>query len=227
MEWYKIWLHTLESCPLHCLPTVLSFFFKFYLFIYLFIYLWLCWVFISVRGLSLVAASGGHSSSRCAGLSLSRPLLLRSTGFRCAGSVVVVHGPSRSAACGIFPDRARTRVPCIGRQILNHCAPREAPTVLSWSYFFLCCPCPSLDYTPREEIYPGRKLWFVSLRVHRAQTTAVPYDIFISLCTHLRTGLCKNLSVSIVVFRLTCHISSMNLLGIWGILLFSSPFSVP
>ena len=47
------------------------------LFIYLFIYyFWLCWVFVSVRGLSLVVARGGHSSSRCAGLSLSRPLLL-------------------------------------------------------------------------------------------------------------------------------------------------------
>ena len=46
------------------------------LFLKLFIYyLWLCWVFISVRGLSLVAASGGHSSSRCAGLSFSQPLL--------------------------------------------------------------------------------------------------------------------------------------------------------
>ena len=42
---------------------------------YVFIYFWLCWVFVSVRGLSLVAASGGHSSSRCAGLSLSRPLV--------------------------------------------------------------------------------------------------------------------------------------------------------
>ena len=42
-----------------------------YLFIYLFIYFRLCWVFVSVQGLSLVAASGGHSSSRCAGLSLS------------------------------------------------------------------------------------------------------------------------------------------------------------
>ena len=29
----------------------------------LFIYFWLCWVFVSVRGLSLVAASGDHSSS--------------------------------------------------------------------------------------------------------------------------------------------------------------------
>ena len=26
---------------------------------FLFIYLWLCWVFVSVRGLSVVAASGG------------------------------------------------------------------------------------------------------------------------------------------------------------------------
>ena len=42
---------------------------------FLFIYFWLCWVFVSVRGLSLVAASGGHSSSRCAGLSLSWPLV--------------------------------------------------------------------------------------------------------------------------------------------------------
>ena len=83
-------------------------FFK--LFIYLFIYLWLCWV-VSVRGLSLVAASGGHSSSRCAGLSLSWPLLLRSTGSWCAGSAIVAHGPSRSAACGIFPDQGSNPCP--------------------------------------------------------------------------------------------------------------------
>ena len=72
---------------------------------YLFIYLWLCWVFVSVRGLSLVAASGSHSSSRCVGLSLSWPLLLWSTGSRRAGSVIVGHGPSCSVACGIFPDQ--------------------------------------------------------------------------------------------------------------------------
>ena len=79
-------------------------------FIYLFIYFWLCWVFVSVQRLSPVAASGGHSSSRCAGLSLSRPLPLWSTGSRRAGSVVVAHGPSCSAACGIFPDRGTN--PC-------------------------------------------------------------------------------------------------------------------
>ena len=64
-----------------------------------------------MRGLSLVAASGGHSSSRCVGLSLSRPLLLRSTGSRRTGSVVVAHGPSCSAACGIFPEQGSNPCP--------------------------------------------------------------------------------------------------------------------
>ena len=87
-----------------------SILFIYLLFIYLF-YFWLCWVFVSVRGLSQVAASWGHSSSWCAGLSLLRPLLLRSTGSRCAGSVVVAHRPSCSAACGIFPDQGSNTCP--------------------------------------------------------------------------------------------------------------------
>ena len=77
----------------------------FFFFLIFFIYLWLCRVFVSVRGPSPAAASGGHSSSRCAGLPLLRPLPLRSTGSRCAGSAIVAHGPSRSAACGILPDQ--------------------------------------------------------------------------------------------------------------------------
>ena len=93
-----------------------SYFFFFFIFkrivyfVYLFIYFWLCWVFVSVWGLSLVVASGGHYSSRCADLSLSRPLLLRSTGSRRAGSVIVAHVPSCSVACGIFPDQGSN--PC-------------------------------------------------------------------------------------------------------------------
>ena len=94
----------------------LCFFFLFFFLIskasfFKFIYLWLCWVFVSVRGLSLVAASEGHSSSRCAGLSLSRRLLLRSTGSRRAGSVVVAHGLSCSVACGILPDQGSNPYP--------------------------------------------------------------------------------------------------------------------
>ena len=57
------------------LLSCLCFLFFFFLILFI-IYLWLCWVFVSVRGLSPVAASGGHSSSRCAGLSLSRPLVV-------------------------------------------------------------------------------------------------------------------------------------------------------
>ena len=121
-----------------CIGRQILFFF-FYKFIYLFIHFWLCWVFVSVRGLSLVVASGGHSSSRCAGLSLSRPLLLRSTGSRRSGSEIVAHGPSCSAACGILPDQGSSPSPLHwqadsqplrhqgspGRQILKHCTTRE------------------------------------------------------------------------------------------------------
>ena len=58
-----------------------------------------------MRGFSPAVASGGHSSSLCAGLSPSRPLPLRSTGSRRAVSATVAHGPSRSAARGILPDQ--------------------------------------------------------------------------------------------------------------------------
>ena len=89
------------------------FFFLKILIVSIFIYFYFClrWVFVSVRGLSLVAASGGHSSSRCTGLFLSWPLLLRSTGSRRTGSVAVAHGPSCSAACGIFPDQGLNPCP--------------------------------------------------------------------------------------------------------------------
>ena len=86
----------------------LKFFLNFYLFIYLF---------MAVLGLRFCARAfsscgkWGHSSSRCAGLSLSLPLLLRSTGSRHAGSVVVAHGLSCSTACGIFPDQGSNPCP--------------------------------------------------------------------------------------------------------------------
>ena len=101
---------------------------------YLLIIFWLCWVFVSVRGLSLVAASGGHSSSRCAGLSLLWPLSLRSTGSRRAGSVVVAHGPSCSAACGIFPDQGSNPCPLhwqAASQPLRH---QGSPTVRTFHH---------------------------------------------------------------------------------------------
>ena len=107
------------SCTFHATGNILFFLRRHFLFlkifIYLFIYLFI--YFLAVLGLrfcvrfSLAAASGDHSSSRCVGLSLSRSLLLRSTGSRRAGSVVVAHGPSCSTACGIFPDQGSN--PCL------------------------------------------------------------------------------------------------------------------
>ena len=51
-------------------------------------------LFIAVRGPLTIAAS-----------------LFGSTGSRRAGSVVVAHGPSCSAACGIFPDQGSNPCP--------------------------------------------------------------------------------------------------------------------
>ena len=64
------------------------------------VYFWLPWVFIAA--LSLVAVNGGYSFFRCTDFSLPWLLLLRNTGPRC---IVVAHGLSCPAACGIFPDQ--------------------------------------------------------------------------------------------------------------------------
>ena len=111
-----------------CLP--ITFFLNLFLFLFFFFIITLSFFFFLiyflavlglrfVRGLSPVAASGGHSSSRCgdrsssrcAGLSPSRPLQLRGTGSRRAGSAIVAHGPSRSVACGILPDQGSNPCP--------------------------------------------------------------------------------------------------------------------
>ena len=49
------------------------------------VFSWLCWVFVAVRGLSLVVVSGGYSLLRCAAFSLRWLFLLRNTGSRRAG----------------------------------------------------------------------------------------------------------------------------------------------
>ena len=88
------------------LPFQFRYLLFFKLFIYLFIYLFLAVLGLCFRARAFSSCGKrGHSSSQCVGLSLSRPLLLRSTGSRRAGSVVVAHRPSCSAACRIFPDQ--------------------------------------------------------------------------------------------------------------------------
>ena len=100
-----------------------------FIFIYLFIYL-----FLAVLGLRFCAwafsscGEQGHSSSRCMSLSLLRPLLLRSTGSRGAGSVVTAHGPRCSAAHGIFPDQGSNPCPlhwqADSQPLCHHGSPR-------------------------------------------------------------------------------------------------------
>ena len=93
------------------------------LFKHLFIDFWLLQVIIAACGLSLVAASGSCSLVWCVGFSLCgfsccrtqapgvgafvvAALWLQSTGL-----VVVAHGHSRPATCGIFLDQGSKRYP--------------------------------------------------------------------------------------------------------------------
>ena len=130
--------------------------------IYLFIYLFMAVLGLRfVRGPSLIVASGDHSSSQCAGLPLSWPLLLPSTGSKRAGSVIVAHGPAAPRHVGSSQTRARTRVPCIGRQTPNHCATREALV-----FFF--------DWAQLLS-----SLSFMDLRTSEVTITAKPMDPFL------------------------------------------------
>ena len=133
----------------HSSLMLCSFFLQSFFFInlfYIFIYFWLHWVFIAACGLSLVVASRGYSLLQCAGFSLWWLLLLQSMGSRHAGfsscgmwaQQLWLTGSRAQAQqlwrtglvapqhVGSSRTRVRTRVPCIGRQILNHCATREA-----------------------------------------------------------------------------------------------------
>ena len=124
-----------------------------------------------MRGLSLVAASGGHSSSRCAGhsssrcagLSLSQPLLLRGTGSRRTGSVVWLTGLVAPWHVGSSQTRARTCVPCIGRQILNHCATREALLIFFFNLFLFIYGCVGSSFLCEGFL----QLWQVGATLHR------------------------------------------------------------
>ena len=88
-------------------------------------------LFIAVRGPLTIAAS-----------------LVWSTGSRRAGSVVVAHGPSCSAACGIFPDQGTNPCPLhwqADSQPLRHQGSPSFFLFLIYFYLFLavmgllCC----------------------------------------------------------------------------------------
>ena len=121
------------------MPT--SLFFYIYKFIYLFIFIFGC------VGSSFLC--GGFLQLRRAGATLhrgARASHLR--GLSCCGAQAPdaqaqqlwLTGLVAPRHVGSSQTRARTRVPCIGRQTLKHCATREAPTSLFQLRKFQACP---------------------------------------------------------------------------------------
>ena len=55
-------------------------------------------------------------------------------------------GPAAPWHVGSSQTRARTRVPCIGRQILNHCATREAPNHFKKQFLFSWILSVTIEY---------------------------------------------------------------------------------
>ena len=103
-------------------------------FIYLFIYFWLCWVLGSREG-SLQLRQAGATLHRGAGTALHRGARAshHRSPSRCGAQApdaqaqqLWLTGPAAPRHAGSPQTRARTRVPRTSRQILNHCATREA-----------------------------------------------------------------------------------------------------
>ena len=134
--WLPFWFYSFSNsdCSISLIPGVVYLFYLlfrknfscFKKVIYLCIYFWVHGVFVATRR-PPVAAGGASSLLWCVGFSLRWLLSSQSTGSRCTGEVVVAHGLSCPAACDIFPDQGSNPCPCIGRQILIHCATREGP----------------------------------------------------------------------------------------------------
>ena len=92
-----------------------------------------------VQGLSLVAASGGHPFIVVRGplfiavrgpLTIAAPPVVGAQAPDAQAQQLWLTGPVAPRHVGSSQTRARTRVPCISRQILNHCATREAPSTV-------------------------------------------------------------------------------------------------
>ena len=90
-------------------------------FFFFLIYFWLCWVLVATHGLSsscgqrgplLVAVHGSLTTVASPAAEARGPQqpwhassAAAARGLQSTGSAALVHGPSRSAACGIFPDQ--------------------------------------------------------------------------------------------------------------------------
>ena len=123
------------------------FFFNNFLNLFIYFYFWLPWVFVAACGLFSGCVEWGLLFVAVCGLLIGWLLLLQSTGSRRVGfsscgtwaQQLWLTGSRAQAQklwhtglvaprhVGSSRTRARTRVPCTGRQILNCCATREVP----------------------------------------------------------------------------------------------------
>ena len=136
------------------------------LFIYLFSF-WLCWVFVAVRRLSLVATSRGYFPSQCPGLSVW------SAGSRRVASVAAARGLS---SCGAPAQ--------LSRGMWDHPGPGIKPMSLALQGRFLTtgppgkpfCVCSACSYS-QGQLGEG----------HTAIFRMISYSC-IRLCSHLNAN---------------------------------------
>ena len=102
-------------------------------------------VFVSVRGLSPVAGERGPLFIAVRGpLTVAASLCCGAQAPDAQAQQLWLTGPVAPRHAGSSQTRARTRVPCIGRQTRNHCATREAQLICFLGLFYRQ-PCPVLN----------------------------------------------------------------------------------
>ena len=108
-----------HHCPFQYFPTQHSVTF-------LLLLLLLCWVFTAVQGPSLVVARGGYSLVVVHGLIVMGGIsCCRAWVLQHADSLVVMHGLSCPAACGLFPDEGLNPCPLHCQVDFNHWTTRK------------------------------------------------------------------------------------------------------
>ena len=89
-------------------------------------------------------------------------------------------GPAAPWHVGSSQTRARTRVPCIGRQILNHCATREAPVsqfLMSAVHQAVQPPHCLFSHLDRSSVQL-QLIWLLRMQMHFSPLVAMSYRTF-------------------------------------------------
>ena len=138
-----------SKCLISACPTSA----KYYVYIFLiclfyFIQFWLRWVFVAVRGLSLVVVSGGYSSLRCTGFSCCRARALgtqasvvaarglSSCGLRAVEYRLSSCGAQAQLLCGMWDlpgPGLKPMSPALAGRFLTTAPPGKSPNIIFFS----------------------------------------------------------------------------------------------